>query len=262
MQGIAPSPTITAQYYSALLRIVKGLEKLSEEYLIPVLEETQNEYDQTALTDDYKTDVNTAFRQMERELSNQAQALNEYANRVATVAVDKEGKFHRRKWVAEINRLAGVDIGDLLQDKNIESLFLKRIEANVELIRTIPEKYLDTVQAKVLQGLQKGSNFFSIRKDILKIGESTRYRAKLIARDQMSKLNGALNQFRQQDIGIDSYTWVTAGDERVRPDHKSKNNKVFQWNSPPPDTGHPGQDIQCRCVANPNFTGLLANLGV
>ena len=56
---------------------------------------------------------------------------------------------------------------------------------------------------------------------------------------------------RQKEAGVTEYIWQTAGDERVRPNHRSKDGKKFKWSNPPADTGHPGQDYQCRCVAEP-----------
>lgn len=80
--------------------------------------------------------------------------------------------------------------------------------------------------------------------------------ADLIARDQVLKLNGQLTQDRQVNAGIESYEWSTSGDERVRPGHKELDGTVQMWSAPPlvDDEGtraHPGEDIQCRCVAIP-----------
>ena len=50
-------------------------------------------------------------------------------------------------------------------------------------------------------------------------------------------------------MGIDQYVWSTALDERVRHTHAVNEGVVFRWDSPP-GTGHPGYEIQCRCVAN------------
>ncbi len=83
-------------------------------------------------------------------------------------------------------------------------------------------------------------------------------RAMLIARDQTTKLNGALNEIRQTEAGVTSYTWSTSLDERVRDEHSEREGEVFDWDSPPED-GHPGEPIQCRCVAIPvveEFAGL------
>ncbi len=46
------------------------------------------------------------------------------------------------------------------------------------------------------------------------------------------------------------YTWRTVGDNRVRNRHAENDGKVFAWDNPPP-TGHPGDDHNCRCWAEP-----------
>lgn len=75
-------------------------------------------------------------------------------------------------------------------------------------------------------------------------------RAELIARDQTTKLLGSLNQARQKEAGITSYIWSTSMDERVREDHALREGQTFRWDDPP-DDGHPGEPIQCRCSAIP-----------
>lgn len=46
------------------------------------------------------------------------------------------------------------------------------------------------------------------------------------------------------------YTWRTAGDDKVRPSHAANEGKVFAWDNPP-ETGNPGEAINCRCWAEP-----------
>ena len=79
--------------------------------------------------------------------------------------------------------------------------------------------------------------------------KSSGYNLRRLTRDQTSKLTGQLNQARQTELGIARYRWQTSGDERVRPTHNDNDGQVFAWNSPPPATGHPGEDVQCRCGA-------------
>lgn len=71
----------------------------------------------------------------------------------------------------------------------------------------------------------------------------------LIARDQTSKLNSELTRVRHLEAGIKRYRWRTAGDERVRHAHSMLNNHSRRWNEPHPTEGHPGSQINCRCVA-------------
>ena len=72
--------------------------------------------------------------------------------------------------------------------------------------------------------------------------------AALIARDQISKLNGQLNKARQEAAGIESFVWETRGDSRVRPAHAALQGRTFKW----ADGANgliPGQPINCRCWA-------------
>jgi len=84
-------------------------------------------------------------------------------------------------------------------------------------------------------------------------------RAMLIARDQISKHNGALTRARMQGAGIARYQWSSSKDERVRTSHSTLEGRVFSWDRPPP-VGHPGEDIQCRCVALPVFDDEAVDL--
>ncbi len=46
------------------------------------------------------------------------------------------------------------------------------------------------------------------------------------------------------------YIWRTRGDNKVRPFHAANNGRIFAWDDPPA-TGHPGEDYNCRCTAEP-----------
>lgn len=49
------------------------------------------------------------------------------------------------------------------------------------------------------------------------------------------------------------YTWRTMRDERVRKTHRDNADKVFSWRNPPPGSGHPGTEPNCRCSAEPYY---------
>lgn len=40
----------------------------------------------------------------------------------------------------------------------------------------------------------------------------------------------------------------------MRPTHRANDGRVFTWDDPP-DTGHPGEDYNCRCAADPYIPG-------
>jgi SPP1 gp7 family putative phage head morphogenesis protein len=84
------------------------------------------------------------------------------------------------------------------------------------------------------------------------MAEVNEKRAILIATDQVGKLNSQLVQLEQMSQGVEKYKWQTMEDSRVRKQHQSYNQKDFSW-SEPPDGGHPGWAIRCRCVAIPLY---------
>ena len=156
-----------------------------------------------------------------------------------------------------------INIAPIIQSGNISKVLNKHVDANVELIKSIPEQYLQKVKDKVMANVQRGQRFESIVADIQKLGDVTESRARLIARDQTSKMNGAFNEARQRAIGINKYVWVTSNDERVREEHAANEGEIFSWDNPP-ETGHPGEDYQCRCVAQPyiDLDALELELGI
>lgn len=136
----------------------------------------------------------------------------------------------------------------------------------VDLITTMSSDYFGEVQAEVQRGFEAGRRASSIAQDISRRGEVSESRARFIARDQVSKLNGRLTQKRQSDLGIAKYVWRTSKDSRVRSRHRDLDGKTFSWDDPPivdEATGrkeHPGGDYQCRCRAEPDIDSLLDEL--
>lgn len=172
----------------------------------------------------------------------------------------------RRALERGLRQSLGVSTVALLDTPAIrEVLEVGGMEA-VQLIKTIPQQHLGEVARAVAdnfagRSLPEGRSLLA---QIKHVGKVTEKRARVIARDQTSKMTSLLNQTRQQDIGIEEYIWRTVKDERVvgnpsgkypkgnskHMDHYHREGKIFRWDSPPPD-GHPGQAIQDRCYAEP-----------
>lgn len=125
------------------------------------------------------------------------------------------------------------------------------VATNRKRIKALTTAEIEEVEDIARRGFQNGDRANLIQKRILDRFPVVASRAALIARDQVNKLRGNLTRTRQTSLGIDKYVWRTSRDERVRESHLVKEGKVFSWDKPPADTGHPGQDIQCRCTAEP-----------
>lgn len=164
-------------------------------------------------------------------------------------------QFNQKQFEKVTKSVFGIDIfidQPYLRDQL--ELFARQ---NSQLITSIPEQELLQVSGIIERSLVEGRRFTDVSKELQKRFGITRRRANLIGRDQTTKLNASLTRLRQESIGVTEYIWQTAGDERVRPTHKAHDGKVFKWSDPPRDTGHPGTDINCRCVAIPIMEGVI-----
>lgn len=124
---------------------------------------------------------------------------------------------------------------------------------NVGLIKSVDTDFFDDLAVKVTEAVTKGTSTQALAELIqTRTGVAEGYAAR-IARDQIAKLNGKVVQQRQQGLGVKRYRWRTVGDERVRDTHRAHDGKIFEWSKPPPGTGHPGHDYNCRCFAEPIF---------
>ena len=196
------------------------------------------------------------------------------------LAVDKESRAAMQKG---LSKSLAVDVSAIIDEPIVaDALAVGSMDA-ASLIKSIPGQYLGDIARSVSDNfsgtpLPEGR---SLLEQIQHIGDVSQRRAELIARDQSSKLTGMINQARQTSIGIDMYIWRTSKDERVtgKPggkwpkgnkahgNHYAMENKYCKWNDPTvysTDKGktwkkrrsdmpksHPGQDINCRCHAEP-----------
>lgn len=161
-------------------------------------------------------------------------------------------------------------------------------ERNYELIKSLASQYITRVNEMAEKAITSGTGYYDLMKDIESLGQTLpEGRSRLIARDQVGKLNGRITKATQQELGIDEYVWMTAMNERVRgnpggrypnaiPSHYVMEGKVCDWNdaSTYSDDGgvswqertgempdeHPGEAIACRCTSAPNWRALLQSL--
>lgn len=135
---------------------------------------------------------------------------------------------------------------------------------NVDLIRTVPERYFDRLRQDVIDAYTSGTHTSTLADQLQADYDISEDDAERIARDQVGKLNAQVNQERQTSLGVTTYVWRTAGDNRVRDNHYALEGQSYSWDDPPlgggtdeTETGHPGEGIQCRCYAEPDFSDIL-----
>jgi SPP1 gp7 family putative phage head morphogenesis protein len=221
-----------------------------------------------SLIDDIINDLNLALILIDELLQpSQARAINS----ASIIALEIAG-FNQRQYTKTVNSVLGIDI--FLEEPWLEPQLELFANQNAQLIQNMTANEIERVSGIIQRALQEGSSYESIADNIEKSFGITRRHAKLIARDQTTKLNGSLTKLRQQEVGITTYRWQTSGDERVRADHRVLDGKICRWDDPTvylnEKTGkwekrskiggtnvHTSQDVNCRCVPIPMIEGIF-----
>lgn len=174
------------------------------------------------------------------------------AENIANGFVSRGDAQNHAEVSTNLKNQTGIDLSAYLRNNpNVVERVNELTVSNIQLIKSIRTQYLDKVQNAVTQAVVNGTLNKDLGEQLKKLGKDAESRAMLIARDQSSKLNAALTRARHEEMGIKKYMWSTSGDERVRASHAEKDGKIFEYTNPPADTGHPGHDVNCRCVQIP-----------
>lgn len=259
-----PKPSHT-RYYGDLLAVAREAQRVITHALEPLFAALAIHQDSP------EDDVRAEMRRLRIQFERGPQGAHLTAARM-THEVERA---NRAAMNAQFKSLVGVDVFG--ENPALAATLQKSITRNVGLIRSIPLELLDQVEAVVAPAVAAGTRVEVLRDRLAERFDVSESRAQFIARDQVGKLNGALVQERQQSIGVETYTWSTSKDERVRGrpggpkstgDHYHLEGTQQSWDDPPivdsddERRAHPGEDYQCRCQALPNVNDVLDALGV
>jgi SPP1 gp7 family putative phage head morphogenesis protein len=264
LKPIRPSRVAEAAYRSDLLSVVNRLTSTVNNELIPVIDnspflgETVDHIVRDAISDsEIRRKIKELVRRFELDPDSATRSSRRMVNSVKRTVDDRLR--------SEVRRSVGIDVEPFLRNDNqLTPLIDQAVKDNVALIKSIPEQYFQKLEEHIVGAVVSGARHEKLKEVVGYVGKIAENRAKLIARDQVSKLNGSINRIRQSSVGIDEYVWSTSKDERVRETHAENEGKKFRWDNPPEETGHPGEDINCRCVAIPyfNLDAMEAEMGL
>lgn len=238
---------VERDYLAAIRRVqIKPLEQAIKDNILPILPNVLAAgARQDAPTPSWFDTVRDAFETTLRQANVPEAELRRIVERVSG-GVDG---FNRKEFNAVLKSVYRVDV--ITRSPPALQAALGVFEAqNIALIKSIPVQSLATLQGEIIEAVRTGQTLKDTQALIRNRYGVTDRRAKLIARDQVGKLNGQLTRLRQEEIGVTEYTWRGILDARERPEHVAREGKVFAWDKPPPD-GSPGQPINCRCSASP-----------
>jgi len=251
-----------------IMALIKPYEEMVKSELFPVIETIVSE--SKVRVDDPTDIIERIFNGIRvRFLTTFTDQSIEQATLRTAAAIDRENRdLFRRQFKTVFNA------DPVAAEPWLEQEVRTFVAENASLIKTLPEENLADIEQMVFRDARRGESPQKIKANILEQFESTEYKARRIARDQVSKFNGRLSELRQRQTGITRYEWQTSEDGRVRSrantsgysDHARLNGKIFSWDDPPVtvfkgkragERNHPGQDIQCRCHAIPVMDDLL-----
>lgn len=236
------------QYNQVLQRLVNAVRKDIDEQLIPAI--LPREY----VADEWGRDLQSIFAALEDKWT--SPGFRRLADRLAAgfvrttlSAIDREQK-----------RSFGIDV--LQNSPEIRANMQAAAIQNANLIKSIPQQYLNNVSNSVYANMRTGLLPGEVAKQIAEEYGVSQRRARFIARDQTAKINGELTKQRQIDAGYEYFAWQASDDERVRDSHKKIAKAdvgygpgVYRWDDlPTGDDGQPiqpGSDYQCRCGSRP-----------
>lgn len=178
-------------------------------------------------------------------------------DRLARTVAGRVSTYHKVQISNQVRSALGAD--PVFRDRGLAPRVDHFAHENAALILRIPERLHGDVAAMVTRAVAGGRRApTDLADDIEDRFNVSERHARLIARDQVGKFYAALNHSRQREMGIRKFTWMTAGDERVREEHAELDGQVFSYDDPPEVDGEialPGEPIQCRCWASPIFEG-------
>lgn len=177
-----------------------------------------------------------------------------------------------KRYMGRVDRTSSAQIGQSIRELSgglslrvppltgaVKDAFTASVEANVSLIKSIPERYFIDIQGAVLRNVQQGgTGTAGLFEEINRMGQVAERRASLIARDQVSKATTALNDARLRKLGITRFRWIhSGGGKEPRQLHVHMDGQSYSLDDPPVidektgERGLPGQLINCGCRMAP-----------
>ena len=240
-------------YSASIMQLLEPYHHAVRTVLFPLLPQLFDDFKQDAIDPDV---IKNAMKLIRERYSRSVDT-----DRVNNTVKNQASKINKQQYQYHQRVMTGVTGVNPIQlepwlDNEVRSFTTE----NVSLIESIPNESLTDVEQMLYRDGARKLSPQDMREKIEEEFDVTEGRARVIARDQVSKFNGTLTEQRQVNSGITQYTWLTSKDGRVRSSHEHLDGKVFSWSEAPVtvttgkragETNHPGKDIQCRCQAIP-----------
>lgn len=199
----------------------------------------------------------SSIKQVIKALTQYAELITPWAVAISKYMCADVARRNEKAWIEHGNEI-GKSIRKVVEQTPVGAVLRESLGRQVPLIKSLPLEAAQRVHELVQDALPKGTRSTELAKEIMKSSSIPKWRAKLIARTEVSRLATELTQARARALGSEGYIWQTVGDFDVRPDHQHMAGKYVRWDNPPsfpnePTLGpyHAGGGPNCRCWPRP-----------
>lgn len=248
------SESLPARYNRDLNKIITAINEDVKANVLPAVYQQKAEY----TADAWPTVMNALLTALTERWT--GDLFKAQADRLAAGTIRRIEAENGQAFLNSVNGAVGIEVFGANSQAITTQLEAASIE-NANLIKDLSDQHVKRISTTILERMRGGYAPSVIAKDLQKVSGISRRRAKNIARDQTSKLNGELTKQRNLAAGIEFFRWVDSDDSRVGDDHRRAANRdigygkgVYRWDKPPKE-GIPGRSTRpfCRCTAAPVF---------
>lgn len=268
--ALKPSETVEREYRKELRILVLAMHKAT----VRALEQSVGLSDESIALDA----ENPSFAKFQAKTKDLEEKFNKILERMGRIAaqrfLEESIKYASRSFIRSVKPLIeGKNASLMINAPTIteanRAFIEQKVAENVGLIKTIGKRYFARIEAEQIKVMSGGGDMGSMKRFLMELNGKNERQAKLIARDQASKIYSQLSVENMKRAGITKVKWVHSSAGKVpREYHKTRwdghsdppnglNGYIFDVNSPPvadKKTGEraiPGQLINCRCFSIP-----------
>lgn len=261
MQG---TPLIPPQEAERLYRVAmqKAISRMTDSYaneLRKTIKPFATALDGVAMDANLGGQLDMMFGRLNKHWGS---VFGKLARKLAKTTVERVDRLSKRRLDQSLKELSG---GLTIKTPELPESMISTLQAatarNVGLIKSIQSKFHEQIAQEVLNNIgDQQAVYENAKKLVSRVyfhGETTEERARLIARDQVSKMSSEMSAARAKSAGITKFKWRhSGGSADPRKLHLEYNNQIFDFDNPPiieedGTRGLPGISVNCRCVMVP-----------
>ena len=236
IKGIEPSCELETEYLRTLYELLGMIEEDIENELMPLLKNLK----ETAPNETYTYDA--IYKILDEDIENNPNWSTAVIAAIDTIVRKYDNPIFLDKYeqrmesivrrqmqltsagVVKVMVKSGVPKERIILQTTpkIRNIFQASVYENINLIKSLPRQELKNVTSIVTEAILGGGNPTAIQEQLVHQFGVNRRRAKVIARDQLGKINSDTERARYEEQNIELFKWSTSNDRRVSGDPSGK----------------------------------------